>query len=260
VSTHEVGNNVFGLYGHIEEALPDVVIEPFVLKRTQPQTTAGKQNEHAYGFRLKGNRAARLDYSVEFIAERGTLGTDLIRAWGTSFGAAYRFDSFNWRPRFFGQYDFASGDNQPADQVHRTFDTMYPTAHDRFGIIDQFGWQNIIAARGGFTLEPHHRWTVSAQYLNLSLDAAADGLYNSSGGLILHDPTGRSGTHIGEECDAYTWAYTWYELNRHLNIGAGIGHLFPGSFLAHTATGPSFTYPYFAINFKDNGKTANGGQ
>ena len=118
-----------------------------------------------------------------------------------SFGAAYTLNSLPGHPRLFTQYDYASGDSQPADGIHRTFDTMHPTAHDRFGITDLFGWQNIAAARGGLTIEPRHRWTISTQYLNFSLAKAADGLYNSSGGLILRDPTGRSGTHIGQEVD-----------------------------------------------------------
>ncbi len=251
VSGHQTGSNVFGLYGHIDEVLPNVAVEPFVLERTQPNTKSGRQNEHAYGLRLKGNYATRLDYSMEAVLERGSIGPESIRAWAATLGTAYRFDSLAWRPRVFAQYDFASGDARPGDSVYRTFDTMYPTAHDRFGIADQFGWQNISAIRGGFTIEPHHRWTLSAQYLNFSLAAAADGLYNTSGGLIVRDSTGRSGTHVGEEFDFYSW----YELNRHMNIGTGIARILPGSFLARTTSGASFTYPYFAINFKDNGKS-----
>jgi hypothetical protein len=101
------------------------------------------------------------------------------------------------------------------------------------------------------TIEPHRRWTVYGQYLNFSLAAAADSLYNTSGGLLFLDVSGTSGTNIGEEFDLYTW----YELNRHINIGTGIGHLMPGSFLSRSASPSAYTYPYFAINFKDNGKT-----
>ena len=98
-------------------------------------------------------------------------------------------------------------------------------------------------------MEPRRRWTVTAQYLDFWLASATDALYNTSGGIIVRDPTGKSGNHIGEEFDAYTW----FELNRHLNLGVGMGHLMPGTFLSRTTTGPTYTYPYFAINFKDNG-------
>jgi hypothetical protein len=88
------------------------------------------------------------------------------------------------------------------------------------------------------------------QYLDFWLASATDSLFNISGGSIVRDVTGRSGTHIGEEVDSYTW----FELNRHLNFGVGVGHLMPGSFLARTTKGPTYTYPFFAVNFKDNGR------
>jgi hypothetical protein len=153
------------------------------------------------------------------------------------------------KPRAFWQADYASGDKNPTDGVHGTFDTMYPTAHDRFGMTDLFGWQNIIAERAGLTIEPRRRWTVTAQYLDFWLASANDALYNTSGGVIVRDTSGKSGTHIGQEADAYTW----YELNRHINVGVGVGHLMGGRFLQKLEKGPNYNYPYFAINFKDGG-------
>jgi Alginate export len=257
ITHHQEGNNVYGMYGAIERLLPNSRLEPFVLWRVQPsvpiETTAkaktGKQDEQSYGFRFKGVAARSLDYSYEAILQRGSDGPNPIRSWAQTFGAAYRFDARLGKPRIFAQYDYASGDRNPTDGIHGTFDTVYPTAHDRFGITDQFGWQNIVAERAGFTLEPRRRWTVTAQYLDFWLASATDALYNTSGGVIVRDPSGKSGTHIGEEFDAYTW----FELNRHLNLGVGVGHLMPGTFLTRTTTGPTYTYPYFAINFKDNG-------
>jgi hypothetical protein len=114
---------------------------------------------------------------------------------------------------------------------------------------DLFGWENIKAERAGVTLEPVRRWTVTAQYLNFSLASAKDGLYNTSGSSIVRDATGNSGTHVGEEVDLYSW----FELSRHVNFGVGVGHLMPGTFLAALTKGPTYNYPFFAINFKDGG-------
>jgi hypothetical protein len=257
ISHHQEGNNIYGLYGHIDAVLPNSTLEPFVLWRVQPsvaiETTArlktGRQSEQAYGVRLKGRAVKALDYSCETVLERGSNGPNGIRAWAQTLGAGYRFDTLPFHPRMFVQYDYASGDKNPGDGVHGTFDTMYPTTHDRFGIADQFGWQNIVAARAGFTFEPRRRWTVTVQYLNFSLASATDWLYSNSAGLIARDTSGRSGTHVGEEFDAYTW----FELNRHLNFGFGLGHIMPGGFLAAITKGPTYNYPYFALNFKDHG-------
>jgi len=258
ISHHQEGNNVYGLYGAIDGPLRDSTLEPFVLWRVQPsvaivttaKTKTGKQDEQAYGMRYKGVTAGTLDYSYEAIIERGTDGPNDINAWAQTMGAGYRVNRMFWHPRAFVQYDYASGNKNPTGLSHGTFDTMYPSAHDRFGITDQFGWQNIVAERAGITIEPFRRWTVTGQALNFNLANATDSLYNTSGGSIVKDSTGKSGTHVGEEFDAYTW----FELNRHMNLGAGVGHLMPGTFLVDTTKGPHYNYPYFAINFKDNGQ------
>ena len=259
ISHHRPGNNIYGAYSSIDSIIPNSTLEPFVLWRLQPsiaiETAArlktGKQTDFAYGVRFKGLTLKSLDYSAEFILERSSDGPNKIHAWAASVGAGYRAEKAWSKPRLFWQHDYASGDKNPADGTHNTFDTMYPTAHDRFGITDQFGWQNIIAQRIGLTIEPRHRWTVTGQFLDFWLAQAKDGLYNTSGGLIVRDTTARSGTHIGQEYDAYTW----YELNAHMNVGVGIGHLQGGQFLNHLTKGPNYTSPYFAINFKDNGKS-----
>jgi len=256
ISHHQEGNNIYGAYGAIDHILPNSTLEPFFLWRVEPsvavETTAkirtGRQDERAYGVRFKGIAVKDLDYSAEYIVEDGNDGSNVIHASGATLGTGYRISPLWWKPRVFYQYDYASGDKNPTDGTHGTFDTMYPTAHDRFGIADLFGWQNIISERAGLTIEPRHRWTVTGQYLDLWLDQAKDSLYNSSGGSIVRDTTGKWGTHIGQEYDAYTW----YELNAHVNVGAGVGHLQGGEFLQHNSKGPNYNYPYFAINFKDN--------
>jgi hypothetical protein len=259
ISHHLEGNNIYGMYGAVDNVVPNSSLEPFVLWRVAPsvsvetagKATVGRESEQAYGIRWKGLALRNLDYSVEGIREGGSDGGNGIKAWGTTDGLAYRFAGFYWKPRIFSQYDYASGDKNAHDAIHGTFDTMYPTAHDRFGISDQFGWQNIKAVRAGVTIEPHRRWTVTGQWLDFWLASATDSLYNTSGSSIVRNATGSAGTHIGQEADAYTW----YELNRHVNIGVGVAHIFPGHYLTTMEKGPNFTYPYFALNFKDAGKT-----
>jgi len=259
ISHHQQGNNIYGMYGAIDNLVPTSSLEPFVLWRVEPsvsvetrsKVTAGHQSEQAYGVRWKGLAFNNFDYSIEGIREAGDNGTNAIRAWGTSEGIAYRFAPVFWKPRIFTQYDYASGDKNPHDGAHGTFDTIYPTAHDRFGISDQFGWQNIKAIRAGVTVEPHNRWTVTTQWLDFWLASATDSLYNTSGASIVRNTAGTAGTHIGQEVDAYTW----YEINRHVNIGFGVAHILAGQYLHLMEKGPNFTYPYFAFNFKDAGST-----
>lgn len=256
-SPHQEGNNIYGAYGRIIKPLPHTDVEPFVLWRVQPAAvvqpalakTAGKQNEWAYGARIKGRAGSRIDFTGQVIAENGTVGADPIRAWAFEEGVSYAFTSSRWRPRLFTQQDWASGNGNPSDGKHKTFDTMYPSAHDRFGIVDLFGWQDINGVRAGGTLEPHRRLSVSAQGLDFWAVSALDSVYNTSGSAFATNKVNH-GKHIGVEADVYSW----YELNRHFNIGGGYGYFGGGDFLSRITTAHSYSYSYIALNFKDNGK------
>ena len=259
VSPHQEGNNIYGVYGRIDDFLmPHSNLEPFFLWRVQPAEvvepaaakTTGKEDEKAFGVRLKGQAHTALDYSGEMIVETGKVGAQPIRAWAAQAGAAYQFLDVVAEPRVFAQYDYATGNSNPAKNgSHTTFDTIYPTAHDRFGIIDLFGWQNIETVRAGATVEPHRRLTFTVQGLDFWAASALDSIYNTSGGSIVHNKTAH-GRHVGAEIDSYSW----YELNRHFNLGGGIGYFGGGQFLTNVTTSHSYTYYYFALDFKDHGK------
>jgi hypothetical protein len=259
VSPHQEGNNIYGAYGRIDDfLLPHSNIEPFFLWRVQPKEvvepaaakTAGKEDEKAFGLRLKGQVHTALDYGGEIILETGTVRAQPIRAWAGQAGAAYQFLDVASKPRIFTQFDYATGNSNPAKNgSHTTFDTIYPTAHDRFGITDLFGWQNIESVRAGVTVEPHRRLTFTVQGLDHWAADALDSIYNTSGGAIFNNKTDH-GRHVGAEIDGYSW----YELNRHFNLGGGIGYFGGGQFLTHVSTSHSYTGYYFALNFKDNGK------
>ncbi|MGB0064144.1 MAG: alginate export family protein [Terracidiphilus sp.] len=258
VSPHQEGNNIYGLYGRVENPIPKSSFEPFVLWRVQPSLavepglskTTGKEDMQTYGVRLKGRVHDGLNYSVESAGQVGSVGAETFRAWSLTGGTSYEFN-VRTDPRIFAQYDFASGNPTPGDGTHRTFDTLYPTAHDRFGLVDLFGWQNIRAVREGGTFMPHRRLSVSGQYLDFWVDSTSDAVYNTSGGAIFHGKvTPGTGTYLGQEFDFYSW----YELNSHFNIGGGYGRFDGGSFLSQLTTGHVYPYSYIALNFKDHGR------
>lgn len=172
ISYHQQGNNIYGIYASMKGPLAHMSIEPFVLWRVQPSVTiaptvssaTGKQDMRAWGVRWKGVTSSGFDYSAEAVLENGAVGPAPIHAWATTEGIAYQFGGTRGHPRVFAQYDFASGAGT-GSTTHSRFDTIYPTAHDRFGILDLFGWQNIEAVRTGATVEPPaagtwaKRWT-----------------------------------------------------------------------------------------------------
>jgi hypothetical protein len=259
VSPHQEGNNIYGAYGRIDDFVGQHSnLEPFFLWRVQPAEvvepamgkTTGKENERVIGVRLKQQADSAFDYGGELIYEGGKVGPQSIEAWATQEGAAFQFLDVAAKPRLFAQFDYASGNGNPKqNSTHTTFDTIEPTAHDRFGISDLFGWQNIEAVRAGTTVEPHRRLTFTVQGLDFWAASALDSIYNTSGSSIVHNTTDH-GRHVGAEIDSYSW----YELNKHFNLGGGIAYFGGGQFLSNVTTSHSYTTYYFALNFKDNGK------
>ncbi len=177
VSPHQEGNNIYGAYGRIDDFLvPHSNLEPFFLWRVQPAEVVEPAvgQDHRQGEREGWWRAlqgasphgARLRGRGDLRRRHGGTA-DAFDAWAAQAGAAYQFLDVASKPRVFTQYDYASGNSNPAhNATHTTFDTIYPTAHDRFGITDLFGWQNIEAVRAGATVEPHRRLTFTAQGLD----------------------------------------------------------------------------------------------
>jgi hypothetical protein len=79
VSPHQEGNNIYGAYGRIDGFLAQQLgLEPFFLWRMQPKEvvqsaagkTTGKEDEKAYGVRLKGQAHSAFDYGGEAILEQ----------------------------------------------------------------------------------------------------------------------------------------------------------------------------------------------
>jgi hypothetical protein len=151
-------DNFCGVYGGLEKIVPHAVVEPYVFWRVTRNlltelSRPGNRDFKTVGVRWVGTLPSNFDYQLEMAAQRGSLGTDRIAAWaghwllGYSSGASHK-------TRLFAEYNFASGDRNPRDGVEGTFDQLYPTGHDRYGLADQVGWRNIDDAHAGVELHP----------------------------------------------------------------------------------------------------------
>jgi len=250
-SHHQAGNVTHGLYGGIDKLIPHSVVEPYVFWKLAPGawTESGlpaKVNEKILGVRWAGLYTASVDYSAEFAAETGTIGGDTIGAEMLSLVGGFTMTEFHGRPRFFAEYFYASGDRTPGDGRHGTWDQLNPTHHDRNGIADQVGFQNLKELRFGSRVFATRNWTIGAEYNDWYLASARDGLYDLYQNVVAIDPSGRSGTHIGQEAGLETS----YRLNREIDLGAGIGRIFPGAFLKKQTPGASNTYVYVMLGYK----------
>ena len=86
------------------------------------------------------------------------------------------------------EYNYASGDADPADGIRGTFDQLYPTAHDKYGLADQVGWRNIRHIRIGFDITPIKATPITVNYHSYWLAEKRDALYAASGTPLARVP------------------------------------------------------------------------
>jgi hypothetical protein len=243
-------NNLHGLYGGVNNVIPGSTIEPYLLWRLQRNLptesgTRGNLDFKAGGVRWVGNVPRMFDYNLETVLERGGLGTDDVAAWGAHLVIGRTFAQSRYKPRVFGEYNYASGDENPVDARRGTFDPIYPTGHDRFGLADQFGWKNIHHLRFAVEVAAAPRLVLKSSYHNFWLASATDGLFAPSGTLITRLPSGEGGRRVGQEFDVQA-AWT---IRPDTVVAVGYADLIPGGFLKTATPGANFRYPFVQMTY-----------
>jgi len=149
----------------------------------------------------------------------------------TSQGLGYNFKDATWNPTVWAYYDYASGGGTTKGTAH-TFNQLFPFGHFYLGWLDQVGRQNIHDLNFHLYLYPTKWLTAWTQFHSFWLADKTDALYNAGGNAIRRDPTGRAGSHVGEEIDFVLNMH----LSKHSDILTGYSHLWGGEFLRNTAS------------------------
>jgi hypothetical protein len=230
-------------------AKPKLEMYSFYVNRqsiTFNQTTAG-EDRYTFGARLTA-RPKPFDFDVEPDYQVGRFNGQATRSFSVAAIAGYTFEQAMFSPRPFIGFDIASGGqrNNPGD----AFDQLFPSGHDKFGIIDAIGRQNIIDVHPGFTLtllenKPGaKRLTLLTQYRQFWRENNQDAVYTSSGS-ILRASGGSNASTIGGEFDMQV---DW-QLCRHISAYAGYCRFFAGAFIAATGPHNDIDFAYSALTF-----------
>jgi len=249
---HSGGMNFHGMYGSFSSLVPKAHVEPFVFWKALPlvkseEGTIGNENLWTYGFRWTGELPLNFDYTVETAKQGGNFSNDTIAAWAGYANLGYSIPKLPFRPRFLVQYDYASGDNRLKDGKVGTFDQLYPSNHDVFGLVDLFGWRNIIQQRAGVELKPANHLSMLADFRDLYLANGNDALYSSTGAVLVKTPTtGALHRDVGLEPDLSAK----YDVQKNITVGAGYGYLFAGRFLTENSGGDRASIVYTFATYK----------
>jgi hypothetical protein len=231
------GQHFHGAYGSLGGLVSKAIIEPYVFWRLEHNYKSesgkpGNLDEKTVGFRFAGKLPASFDYGSEIAYQTGSWAGDSISAWTGRWVVGHTLPNADHKPRFFVEYARASGDAASKDGQHGTFDTLFASSHDKYGLIDLFGSSNIVYFRPGFQYTVRRGLTLSTAYNDLWLENAHDGLY-VAGKSVARSVKGAAGTHIGQEAD---FQALW-TVSRATQFTVGYGRLFPGEFLQSMTTG-----------------------
>ena len=205
-----------------------------VRKEDRSGTTAGEHGagdlrSNSVGFQTEGTRG-RLDYALTGVMQRGWWGQDRIRAEGASGTLGVRLP-LPWQPRLRALLTWGSGDRDPHDGVHGTFDGVFGGADIAFyGYCNLFFWANLWDRELQLLLQPTGRLDLHVQAHTFALASARDAWYSTSLSVVRRDASGRAGTELGREIDLRAV----YRPRPWLELMAGLGYLSPGSFVRQT--------------------------
>ncbi len=207
-----------------------------------PQPTA--RDIYTIGGRVKSKpgEIGNWDYSVEGAYQFGDFAptTTAARLTQNAFmfvvQGGYTMTNLWATPRLGIEYDYSSGDSNPNDGTHGTFDNLFPTNHKFYGYMDFFSLQNVQDLRTILQLKPVKQMTVSLEGHNFWLANGNDYFYTAGGTPRTTGGYGRAqgySTFVGSELDV-TAAYA---ITRFAQVEAGYGHFFTGDYIHQTLAG-----------------------
>ena len=167
----------------------------------------------------------------------------------------YTFKNAWSTPRLGVEYAYASGDSNPADGKHQTFENLFPSNHKFYGYMDFMSLQNLKNVRGILQLKPHPRVSLALEGHGFWLADTRDSSYNVAG---LPRAAGGYGLHsnysdfVGTELDAIAGV----ALTRFAQLEVGYGHFFTGDYVRKSLSAPTagsrdadYLYVQTSLNF-----------
>jgi hypothetical protein len=197
---------------------------------TNGESGNGDLQSHSIGFQLQKPARQWLDFTAAFIGQTGHYGKDSLRAFGSNAAVGVTFP-VKLRPRLAGQFTWGSGDLDPTDGRHGTFDGVFGGADINFyGDLNLFFWANLRDYEWDFHLQPARTMKLMFEHHYFTLDQARDAWYTTGMAPLRRDIAGNSGTALGHEINL---RFSW-EPVRGFEVLAGWGRFFAGDFVKAT--------------------------
>ena len=240
----------YGLYGTYK-AIPRHVFDLYFLglndkgRRTNANGRIGDESIYTIGGRLAGHTGG-FDYDGELAGQWGTFAGDTVQAWAGAVDAGYTWKKTSWSPRLGIGFDFGSGDDNPTDKTHGTFNQLFPLSHAFLGYIDLFARQNVLATNVNLTLKPIKKLTTKLAWHTFWNDSKRDAIYNAGRAAGRRNRFGSSGHDVGNELDLTIK----YGIDPHSSVLFGYSHFWGNNFIRSTGPSQDADFIYLQYEFK----------
>ena len=204
----------------------------------------GDLNSYYVGLRSCRNDFKGFDYDLTFITQRGDFSRDEIKAYGYHLFLGYNFKNINLKPRLSMEYSFASGDSDPHDGDHETFDGAFGAKDLMYGRMNLFSWENLKDAQINLEAKPRGWLSFKTEFHQFWLAERKDAWYLNK--KEYRDKTGRSGDQVGREFDIVAR----FNLPKKNEIQVGFGHFWPDEFAKKKTSDNQANWVFFQWEYK----------
>ncbi|MBW1679802.1 MAG: alginate export family protein, partial [Deltaproteobacteria bacterium] len=245
---HRHGFESAGFYSHFElpESFFNIVLEPFFMTKDDDHNCykgedrrTGDLNSYYVGLRTCKKDIKGFDYDLTCIIQRGDFAHDDIEAYGYHLLLAYKFKKIGIKPRISIEYSFGSGDSNPNDGDHGTFDAAFGARDKMYGRMNLFHWKNIKDAQINLEIKPKKWFYLNVGFHKFWLAEKKDAWYLNQ--KEYRDKTGRSGDEVGKEIDIVAR----FNLPKKNQIQVGFGHFWPDEFAKKKASHKQANWVFF---------------
>ena len=236
-----------GFYGSFDNWIPGSTVQPYffwkqIMCVTDARLGRGRLDVYTYGVHALGKLKQGFDYNLEMAGQDGNMISSPIRAWGGHWEIGRTLGKAKTAPRLSGEYNYATGNNDPQGRRFRTFDNLYPT--DKYGTADGIAWRNIHEPIGNIEWKPTSKLRIKGSYHGFWLATRQDALYAIAGAVLALNPKATS-SRVGSEADVRVI----YQMNSRLQLWGGYGRMWTGPFLRQSGKPSAINYPYMMCTF-----------
>ena len=143
-------------------------------------------------------------------------------------------------------YNFGTGDTDPDDGLHQTFDNQYPLNHAYYGYMDFFSLQNMHNIEVVTKTKLFKALSARIAYQSFWLQQEdTDAWYNAGGGVV-RQATGNVSPYVGSEIDVTLGMKL---MQGKFTVNAGYGHFFADDYVRQTGSRRDADFVFMQTKF-----------